>query len=85
MKNDLEINKITREEFFNLKEENVMFITNPGRMGDEDGSTFIIKDNDNFIAYRIDGWLYPNGEKDNYISLDEMYKQFPEWEKAWHN
>ena len=27
-----------------LKEENLMFITNPGRMGDEDGSTFIIKE-----------------------------------------
>ena len=37
------LQSITREELFKLKEDNLMFITNPGRMGDIGGSTFIIK------------------------------------------
>ena len=32
-----------------LNEEDIMFITNPGRMGDEDGTTFIVK-HDNKLA-----------------------------------
>ena len=44
MKFKLETKEISRDEFFTLKEENLMLITNPGRMGDEDGSTFIIKE-----------------------------------------
>ena len=36
-------NKISKKDFLYINEEDVMFITNPGRMGDEDGSTFIIK------------------------------------------
>lgn len=34
MKFKLETKEISRDEFFTLKEENLMFITNPGRMGD---------------------------------------------------
>ena len=34
----IEMNEISREDFFKLKEEDLMFITNPGRMGDEDGN-----------------------------------------------
>ena len=41
--NEIEVNKISKSEFIKLNEKNLMFITNPGRMGDEDGSTFIIK------------------------------------------
>ena len=41
--NKFETNKITKSDFLKLNEEDLMFITNPGRMGDEDGSTFIIK------------------------------------------
>ena len=41
-------NKINKPNFLKLNEADVMFITNPGRMGDEDGSTFIIKNKDFF-------------------------------------
>ena len=34
-------NKITKTDFKKLKEDNVLFITNPGRMGDLDGSYFV--------------------------------------------
>ena len=77
--------KISRNEFFNLKEENVIFITNPGRMGDEDGSTFIIKDSNNYKTYRIDGWIYGNHNEKDFISLSEILKHFPKWKKTWDN
>ena len=81
----IEMNEISREDFFKLKEEDLMFITNPGRMGDEDGSTFIIKRDNDYISYRIDGWMSRNRTKENFISLDEMFKQFPKWREVWHN
>lgn len=59
-----------------------MFITNPERMGDEDGITFIIKKDNNYEIYRIDGWMYP-GNKKEYISIDDAFKQFPKWHEAW--
>ena len=40
---DIEFIKITKEEFEKLDEKNLIFITNPGRMGDTDGSNFIVK------------------------------------------
>ena len=76
------INKISREEFLNLSEDNVMFITNPGRMGDEDGTTFIIRNENEYTIYRIDGWMYPNKEKD-IISLEDTANQFPKWYETW--
>lgn len=81
MSHELEINKIRKEDFLKINEDDVMFITYPGRMGDEDGSTFIIKEESNYKIYRIDGWMYPSKDLDesNYISLDEMLKQFPKW------
>ena len=39
----LKINKILKPDFLKLEEESIMFITNPGRMGDEDGITFVVK------------------------------------------
>lgn len=50
-------NKISKEEFLKLNEDDIMFITNPGRMGDEDGSTFIVKQENKFIMYRVDGCI----------------------------
>ena len=80
-------NTIIKKEFIKLNEKDVMFITNPGRMGDEDGSTFIIKQGNEYIVYRIDGWLYGKKElsKDEFISLDDVSKQFPKWREAWKN
>ncbi len=74
------LNHIKRDDFFNIKEEDVMFITHPGRMGDEDGSTFIIKKENKFIAYRISGWEY-NPDKCE-VEYEEMLKAFPEWNEA---
>lgn len=69
MKFKLETKEISRDEFFTLKEENLMFITNPGRMGYEDGSTFIIKEDNNYVSYRIDGWMYGDKTKEDFITL----------------
>lgn len=74
--------KISKEDFKKINEKDVMFITNPGRMGDEDGTTFIIKKDNNYEIYRIDGWMY--GNKEPIISLKDAIKQFPEWYKAWN-
>ena len=85
MSYNLEKNKISRKDFFELKEEDVMFITCPGRMGDEDGSTFIVRDNDNYMCYRIDGWMYSTQKDENYISMEEMLEHFPNWKEAIEN
>lgn len=80
--------KISREEFFNIKEEDVMFITNPGRMGDENGSTFVIKKGNDYIPYRLDGWMYGDRTIAEFISFDEMLKHFPKWKEVldnWNN
>ena len=76
-------NKISKSDFFKIDEGNLMFITNPGRMGDEDGTTFIIKNGIDFVIYRVDGWMYRKpGEKVD-ISMEDMIKQFPMWFDAW--
>ncbi len=75
-------NKISKSEFLKLNEEDVMFITNPGRMGDEDGSTFIIRHDNEFSIYRIDGWMYPI-ENNERITLEDASKQFPKWRETW--
>ncbi len=64
-----------------------MFITNPGRMGDEDGTTFIIKNGKELIVYRIDGWMYPNKDRNEneIISLNDTFKKFPMWHETWNN
>ena len=75
--------KLTKEDFLKLNEDDILFITNPGRMGDEDGSTFIVRNGNEFTIYRVDGWMYPN--EDTTISLDDALKQFPMWHDAWEN
>ena len=75
--------KITREEFLELNEDDIMFITNPGRMGDEDGIYFVIKENNNLTFYRVDGWMYGIGKE---ISLQDAFNKFPHWYYTWdHN
>ena len=83
----LKTNKISKNDFLKLNEDDIMFITNPGRMGDEDGSTFIVKQDNKLIAYRLDGWMYRNNKlkEDEYISLDDASKQFPKWCETWKN
>ena len=82
----LNINKITKEEFLKIKEEDVIFITNPGRMGDEDGLTFIIKKEEDYFIYRVDGWMDPKIiTKENTITFKDAINQFPKWHEAWQN
>ena len=81
---NFETNKISKEDFAKINEEDLMFITNPGRMGDEDGSTFIIKHDNVFTIYRVSGWMY-RGNKEESVSLDDALKQFPKWEYAWNH
>ena len=45
---------ITKEELKKLNENDLMFITIPGRMGDIYGCTFVIIENNKYIFYRID-------------------------------
>lgn len=81
-----EISKIKKEDFLKINEDDVIFITNPGRMGDEDGSTFVVKKDDNYFIYRVNGWIYPgNNIKKNSITLKDALKQFPKWYEAWKN
>jgi hypothetical protein len=77
--------KITKKKLYRLKEDNLMFITNPGRMGDEDGCTFIIQKGKivkRFVCYRVSGWM---NNKTPEITLDDMEKVFPKWIEAWNN
>lgn len=76
------LNDISKEELYKLNEDDLMFITNPGRMGDEDGSTFIIKNGNSLKAYRVSHWMY-NTEK-CVIELKDMEKVFPKWIEAWN-
>ena len=73
---DIKLHKISSEKLKNLKEEDVLFITFPGRMGDETSSTFIVKSENNLIAYRID-WATDNPE----ISAEDIGLVFPQWYK----
>ena len=75
------INRIQKEDFLKINEDDVMFITNPGRMGDEDGLTFIVKHDKDYTIYRLDGFMYRRNDCN--ISLDDVKKQFPKWHEAW--
>ena len=83
----IKINKISKEEFLNIDEDDIMFITNPGRMGDEDGSSFIVKKNNEFIIYRLSEWMYRSKDFNEikHISLNDALNQFPKWHEAWKN
>ncbi len=76
---------ISKKDFMKLNEDDVMFISNPGRQGDEDGTTFLIKNGNKCIPYRVGGWMYGPKDGEDYISLDDAFKVFPEWQNAWYN
>ncbi len=76
------VNKISRDEFLKIREQDLLFITNPGRMGDEDGSTFIINTTDGYKVYRIDGWCFGDRTGPNFISYSEMADKFPDWSSS---
>ncbi len=72
-----------KEELEKIDEKDIMFITNPGRMGDEDGSNFIVKNENAFTIYRVSGWMYPSANDE--ITLEEFSKKFPIWMDMWKN
>lgn len=84
---DFKENRISKKDFLKLNEDDVLFITNPGRMGDEDGSTFVIKKENEFMCYRVDGWMYRSQDKnqEEMISMSDTAKQFPKWFETWKN
>ncbi len=83
--NILKTRKITKEDFQKLDELNLIFITNPGRMGDEDGITFVIKNGVELTIYRIDGLMYFKDNEESNITIEDVAKQFPKWYMTWKN
>ena len=78
------IHNISKMELEKLDEKDLMFITNPGRMGDEDGITFVIKNNNEYTIYRVNGLIYGSMDKDS-ITFEDIKKQFPKWFDTWKN
>jgi len=68
--------RITPEELEKLNEDDLILITVPGRMGDVDGISFAIKNNNKVTIYRIDDLVAFKGN---------IYKQFPKWNEALKN
>ena len=85
--NKLKHNKISKPDLFKINEEDVMFITNPGRMGDVDGSTLVVKKDNNFTIYRVDGLMYPsrNENKEDIITFDDLTNHFSKWYESWNH
>lgn len=79
------LHEISKDEFLKLNEDDVLFITHPGRMLDEDGSTFVIKKDDNYIVYRISGWYMGDKGNPDFISHKEFLKQFPIFDRNLHD
>ena len=71
--------RLIKKEFEKIDENDVIFITHPGRMGDEDGSTFIVKKDNAYIPYRVSGWMYSTIES---ISYQDFLKHFPLFEQS---
>lgn len=79
------LHKISKNDFLKLDEKDILFITHPGRMGDEDGTTFIMKNGNDYIAYRVSGWMYGNRDNPEFISYQDTLKQFPVFKKELHD
>lgn len=63
--------EITLEQFKRLNEDDLLFITFPGRMGDVYGCSFVIKENEKIKFYRIE---------DLYTFKGNIYEKFPNWD-----
>ncbi|MBQ3307313.1 MAG: hypothetical protein IJG68_03865 [Bacilli bacterium] len=72
----IEEKKLSVEELNNLQEDDLLFITYPGRMGDIYGCSFVIKKNDKITFYRIENIYEFKGN---------IYAQFPKWNEALKN
>ena len=68
----MEYKKVNDDELKRFREENLMFITSPGRMGDIEGSTFVVKEDNELKMYYIE----------NLYKCNTILNIFPEWVKS---
>ncbi len=73
--NRFKTNKISKKEFLKLNENDLMFITNPGRMGDLYGSTFVMKEDNELKEYYLD----------NIFRSTSIVDVFKEWKNTVSN
>ena len=71
----MEYKKVTDEDIKKFNEDDLMFITNPGRMGDMYGSTFVMNDNGILKEYYVD----------NIFKCISIVEVFPEWKNTVSN
>ena len=72
----IEEKKLSEEELNNLCEDDLLFITYPGRMGDVYGCSFVIKKKEQITFYRIENLQDFKGN---------IFTQFPKWNEALKN
>ena len=68
----MECIKVTDKDISKFNEDNLMFITNPGRMGDMYGTTFVMNENNELKEYYLD----------NIFKSTNIVKVFPEWKNT---
>lgn len=73
---------IGKNELLKINENDIYFITIPGRMGDEDSVTIITKD---FNCYRVSGLMYPSMDKNDQVRFKDLETAFPKWKEAFTN
>ena len=71
----MEYTKVTDEDIKKFNEDNLMFITNPGRMGDLYGSTFVMKEDNELKEYYLD----------NIFRSTSIVDVFKEWKNTVSN
>lgn len=68
----MEYVKVNEDDIKKFSEDNLMFITNPGRMGDMCGSTFVMKEGNTLKEYYCE----------NIFKSISIVEVFPEWKKT---
>jgi len=68
----MECIKVTDKDISKFNEDNLMFITNPGRMGDLYGTTFVMMEDNKLKEYYCE----------NIFKSISIVKVFPEWKNT---
>ena len=71
----MEYTKVTDKDIKKFNEDNLMLITNPGRMGDLYGSTFVMKEDNELKEYYLD----------NIFRSTSIVDVFKEWKNTVSN
>ena len=69
--------KLSRNVFDNLSEADIMFITNPGRLGDVAGVTLIAYQENLYKIYRVDS--------SSEVSIMDLLNKYSLWKDMWDN